>query len=109
MVGGTVIEVAEVKDRPDILFVDCRERTTGYAGSTCAIYVERNKDSERIEVGDSLWWQGGWAMWTPQANRVKNCNHRHHESCNRTGIDYDIKIPRRGYSGVEHPARRETQ
>lgn len=96
MVGGIVIEVAEVRDRPDVLFVDCRETNPKYR-DTCAIYVEKNETSMCIEPGDSLWWQGRWAMWTPQANR------RSEEG--KCGRDYDIKIPRVGYSGVQHPAR----
>lgn len=104
MVGGTIIEVSEVAGRPEVLFVDCRDRT--YSKDTCAIFVERNTESERIEIGDQLWWQGSNAYWTPQANRKPACNHREHDDCgSRSGVDYDIRIPRVGYSGVKHPAR----
>ncbi len=109
MVGGIVIEVASVRDRPDVLFVDVADRAGGpkSKNQTCAIYVEKNPTSEKIEIGDSLWWQGRFAMWTPLANRKPLCDHEHHYSCQRCGVDYDIKIPRVGYSGVTHPARKE--
>ncbi len=86
MVGGRVIEVCEVKDRPDVLFVDVRDKN-----DTCAIYVEKNAASLLIEIGDSLWWQSGWAMWTPQKN---------------LGVDpakgiHDVQIKKIGYSGVK--------
>lgn len=97
MVGGTVIEVSEVSGRPEVLFVDCRDRT--YAKDTCAIYVERNQTSERIELGDCVWWQGRHAYWTPQTNRERD------EADLGCGIDFDIPLPRVGFSGVTHPSR----
>lgn len=79
MVGGIVIEVAW-RGADDRVFMDCR--STRYR-DTCAIYVERNADSEQIEVGDRIWWQGGFAFWTPSdESRV------------------EVRIPRRGCSGV---------
>lgn len=77
MVGGIVIEVVWLEDK---VFVDCQD--TRYK-DTCAIYIERNEDSEQIEVGDRIWWQGGFAMWTPA-------------DCSRV----EVRIPRRGFSGV---------
>lgn len=95
MVGGIVIEVAEVKDRPEVLYVDCRDTT--YRKDTCAVYVERNATSEQIQIGDSVWWQCGKVYWTPQRNiGLENA---------KCGKDYDIPIPKVGYSGVKHPAR----
>lgn len=85
MVGGMVITTITDGDR---IYVNCQER--GFAGrrrpDTCAIYVERNANSEQIRPGDSLWWQGKWAMWTPTDRRV-----------------VDKQIPRRSYSGVKSP------
>lgn len=104
MVGGIVIEVAEVAGKPDVLFVNVAERNppSGRAHSpeTCAIYVEKNATSDLIAYGDSLWWQGSDALWTPKANCKPD------GSGQRGGVDYDIRIPRRGYSGIEHPIRR---
>jgi hypothetical protein len=28
-----------------------------------AVQVERCVEAERIEPGDSVWWQGDWVMW----------------------------------------------
>lgn len=104
MVGGIVIEVSEVKGEPDILYVDCADRTTRRGKpDTCAICVQKNATSERIQIGDSLWWQGGWAMWTPKENRLTE--ERSTRAGHKCGVDYDIRIPRVGYSGVRHPAR----
>lgn len=104
MVGGTVIEVADQPGRPDVLFVDCADKPRGRrVADTCAINVERNANSERIEIGDSVWWQGGWAMWTPKDNRcAMDEAERRGLKC---GVDFDIKIPRVGYSGAGHPSR----
>ena len=88
MVGGIVIEVVW-RDADDTVFVDCRD--TQYR-DTCAIRVERNADSERIEVGDRMWWQGRLAFWTPaDSSRV------------------DVRIPRRGYSGAILDSRARTK
>lgn len=89
MVGGIVIEVCEVKHLKDALYIDCRSREYN---NTCAIYVEKNFISEKIEIGDTIWWQHKYAYWTPQNSKRLLCGH-----------DYDIKIQKIGYSGVEHP------
>lgn len=92
MVGGMVITTIEDGDR---IYVNCQERRTAGESQrrsrpdTCAIYVERNPDSEQVRPGDDIWWQGKWAMWTPADRRV-----------------IDKQIPRRSYSGVSPPAVR---
>ncbi len=102
MVGGRVVEVSEVKNRPDVLYVDCADfQYRRKRPDTCAIYIEKNRTSELIEIGDSLWWQGRFAMWTP----LRNCVPEDGGEDLRCGIDYDIEIPRIGYSGVDHPDR----
>ena len=96
MVGGIVIEVSEIKDRPGVLYVDCRD--SSYR-QTCAVLVEDNETSRKIEIGDSVWWQSGMVMWTPSPNRLKKGG--------KCGVDYDVRIPKIGYSGVRHPGRVE--
>lgn len=101
MVGGTVVEVAEIKTRPDALWVNCGQ--IAYTRlETCAILVQKNSDSLRIQVGDSVWWHGRSAMWTPAGNRVSD------EEAKQLGLkcgrDWDIKIPRIGYSGITYEA-----
>lgn len=101
MVGGTVVEVAGVPDRPEVLYLDCVDKPQGRKKADyCAILVERNQDSDRIQVGDSIWWQGKTAYWTPVQNRGG------HLTGLKCHVDYDIQIPRVGYSGVEHPSRK---
>lgn len=91
MVGGIVTETVWLADRIWIGCVDADENRHG----KCAIYVERNQQSEKIKPGDSVWWQGGFAMWTPLDNKGKTGN--------KSGVDYDIRIPRIGSSGVSRP------
>lgn len=87
MVGGKVVEVIWL---PEKIWVNCRDKYS----TSCAIYVERNTKSERIEKGDSVWWQSSWAFWTP-ASYVQGSG--------KGNIDYDIRINRIGYSGVSRP------
>ena len=91
MVGGTVTEVLKKHDR---IWVNTAEDH-----DECAIFIERNTVSESVKLGDSLWWQGENAYWTPVEN------HRRPESELKCGTDFDIAIPRIGYSGVNHPAK----
>jgi hypothetical protein len=86
MVGGKVVEVCDVPEMPERLFVDVADMPYGKV-ERCAIYVEKSEQSQRIQIGDSIWWQGRNAYWTPQ--------------CGTQGED--IPIPRIGYSGVKHP------
>ena len=92
MVGGIVIEVVEQAER---VFIDCRD--TKYR-DTCSIFVERDKNSERVEIGDMVWWQGHKAFWTPQANRLSE--EESDKRGNKHGIHYEIVLKRIGYSGV---------
>lgn len=99
MVGGKVIEIVTLERK---VWVSVRD--VNHPKDTCAVYVERNKDSEAIEIGDSVWWQAGFAYWTPSANSAAECAHREHVTCERVGgVDYDIAIPRVSYSGVGYP------
>lgn len=88
MVGGMVVAVQEDGDR---IYINYQERIGRRRPETCAIYVEHNSDSEQIRPGDTVWWQGKRAMWTPYDRRV-----------------VDREIPRRSYSGVGPPAARRT-
>lgn len=97
MVGGMVITTIEDGNR---IYVNCQERVARRQPETCAIYVVRNSDSEQIRPGDSVWWQGKWAMWTPRKNMVSTNCYKHAAKC---GVDFDIQIPRASYSGVKSP------
>lgn len=96
MIGGVVIETVVL---PEKIWVNCEETQST---SKCAIYVERNETSERIKPSDSVWWQGGWAMWTPYENIHRAVGPGALKAL-RVGKDYDIKIPRIGCSGVAKP------
>ena len=103
MVGGIVIEVIMFKEKIWVNTVE-RDKLDKSDKNQCAIYVERNAISEKINLKDSLWWQGGFAMWTPSENMKPKCGHSEHDDCTRKcGVDYDIQIPRLSYSGVSRP------
>ena len=74
MVGGKVINIVKLKDST---WVQCVDRT--YSEQTCAIRVA---DAKEMKVGDSLWWQGRQAFWTPKPDDGRE----------------DIKLERIGYS-----------
>lgn len=88
MIGGRVIEICNVPNRPDVLFVNVADRPYSKI-ETCGVLVENNETSRKIEIGDAMWWQCGYCYWTPQGT----CG-------GKTGIDYDIAIPKRSGSGV---------
>lgn len=89
MIGGTVVETIVL---PDKVWINCEENDST---SQCAIYVKRTDKARSISPGDSVWWQSGWAFWTPYFR------------CDRTGgkvgKDYDIALERIGFSGVKRP------
>lgn len=97
MLGGIVIEVCEHPHDKRMLYVQLAERVHGHI-ERCGLMLEKNERSDRIEMGDAIWWQGYTALHTPQKNRLhdKRTN-RIEGSMRRTGSpkcgrDYDIKI-----------------
>lgn len=82
MIGGTVIEVVPCSGRIWVNTADKRD--------TCAIYIEDSPDARQIHPGDTVWWQGVHALWTPRG---------------QTRI-VDRRLKRIGYSGVERPRSR---
>lgn len=90
MIGGKVIEVCDVPKRQDVLFVNVADRPYSKI-ETCGVLVENNATSRKIEIGDSLWWQCGVCYWTRQDKVGHN---------GKTGVDFDIPIPKRSGSGV---------
>lgn len=95
MVGGKVLEVCDDPIDPSRVYVQVYDRPYSKI-ETCAIYVLKNPDSQRIEIGDRVWWQERYAYWTPQDARTV-------DEYGMQGIDFDIKILRFGSSGVPHP------
>lgn len=86
MVGGIVVEIIRHAKR---IFLKVQDKT--YPKDRCGIYVIRDADSEQIELGDQVWWQGNKVFWTPAAT-VLGC----------AVVDYPLD--RASYSGVSHPA-----
>lgn len=84
MVGGIIIDIVKINDAK--WWLNCVETGLGSGAgkNTCAIYVDPL--NARIEVGDSLWWQGSYAYWT-----------------RADGVSTDVRLPRIGFSGVAHP------
>jgi hypothetical protein len=82
MVGGKVIETIDTGDK---VWINCRG-TGCEKNNECAIYVERTPEARSVSLGDSIWWQGRHAFWTPKG--------RHFE---------DRKLIRWGFSGVSRP------
>ncbi len=90
MIGGIVLEVITLEDRIWVNCVDENEKSN----EKCAIYVRRNETSERVRPADSIWWQGGKAMWTPYGTDVK---------AGKCTVDFDIHLTKLGCSGAERP------
>jgi len=86
MIGGIVIGIKTLADRVLVNCVDENESRN----DKCSIYVERNEQSARIKPGDLIWWQGGFAMWTPYEKKGK--------AGNKEGVDCDVRIPKIGFS-----------
>jgi hypothetical protein len=98
MVGGKVVEVLRTDAQIWVNVAD-----THAPDDRCALWMERNPTSENVKPGDQIWWQGHVAMWTPAQNRVpENSVAAARQRC---GVDYDIEIPRHGYSGAAHPGQ----
>lgn len=104
MVGGVVIGVTRQDGKTHVHVADCPHypkhgvKAESVEGcpypDTCCVYTDEIKQDggERvaINVGDSLWWQGGMCYWTPKDNRgVKG---------NKCGVDFDIALKKIGYS-----------
>lgn len=84
MVGGIIIDLVKVSSSK--WWVNCVATGLGSGAGkdTCAIYL--NPSGQAIDVGDSLWWQGDYAFWTP-ADRSRE----------------DVRLLRIAFSGVRHP------
>lgn len=83
MVGGIVVETIVLDDR---VWIEVEEAGSSSAGQRCALHVERTAPAECVSEGDSLWWQGTAAYWTPSTRSFT-----------------DFKLKRIGFSGVGRP------
>lgn len=78
-VGGKVINH---KIFDESVYID-----TDDDGCKCAIYVERDANSEKVSIGDIVWWQGERAFWTTKDRKT----------------EVETVLTRRGFSGVPYP------
>lgn len=88
MIGGTIIGLARRKEYTLVHVQDHRD--------TCSIRIKEQKEignePVEVQVGDRIWWQSGHAFYTPKHNYGK------HNSGAKGGVDYDIRLPKLGYS-----------
>lgn len=75
MIGGIVVGVARGAENTLVNVED-----TTYGSQTLAIRVIE-KESEKIGIGDSIWWHSRKAYWTPKRSKI-----------------HDIPLQRIGYS-----------
>jgi hypothetical protein len=96
MIGGTVVETIIVPpqietDTETVEFGREREARVWINvcehGRECAVFVADTPEARSVSPGDTLWWQGREAFWTP-----------------RTKAFSDRALRRIGFSGVSRPA-----
>jgi hypothetical protein len=76
MVGGRIVSIREEPDRLCLIVAKKTYSRHEFMGVDCA------KTGHPLRLGDSLWWQGGSCMWTPQDGSYRE----------------DTVIPKIGYS-----------
>ena len=93
MVGGKISIVTELEDSVEVNCVG----TGSERYDRCAIKISKqNHRWKEMKSGDSFWWQGRKAMWTPKENCLydeesKRLGHK-------IGVHWDIEFDRIGYS-----------
>jgi hypothetical protein len=91
MVGGEIVGLARGAENTLVHVQD----VVPYDRDFCSIRVtERRIDTNEpveLNIGDSIWWQSGNAMWTPKAMK----GHAQGEGCGKT---WDIALKKVGYS-----------
>ena len=88
-VGGLIIDIVKVSDSKWWINTIGRTHSTDPLGKTHSTAVYVNPMGEHIDIGDTMWWQGGSCYWTPVE-----------------GLRKDVRLPKIGYSGVGHPDRK---
>ena len=70
MVGGRVIGIKKQPNFQVLLVVD-----NTYPTDTCRIHVGIQHE---IKLWDSIWWQSGYAFWTPIGGKEKRIDRLSH-------------------------------
>jgi len=81
-VGGKVTEVVFLEDKVWVNTFDGHEE--------CAVYCEKNYNSNEITEGDRFWWQSGNCYWTK------------YDGEEYVGLE-EVVIPKISASGVDKP------
>lgn len=91
MVGGIIIGLSRTEKGT---LVNVRDKTYG---DTCAVRVLEKRrfgdEPVKLEIGDSIWWQGNDAIWTSKILADKSIS-----EAGRCQYDWDIHIPKIGFS-----------
>lgn len=91
MVGGRIIGLARKPDGVTMLHIRAN-RCTDQCCIDCREIRLRDGSRIVITIGDHVWWQCGQVMWTPHGSSRQRC-----------GVDFDICLPKVGYSyGMTH-------
>lgn len=97
MTSNTIVDIVDLATK---LFVSVVDEKCHIASNKHVIYIERNEDSLRMKVGDFLWWDDEYVMWTPKESKDRYDNGHLIEH----GVDYDIKISKVGKTSMREPA-----
>lgn len=76
MIGGTVIGITRggtMRPEASALHLECGRDT----------HVTHCEDHGRVSLGDVVWCQSRWVLWTPMPKRGPIC-----------GVDYDVLLKR---------------
>lgn len=60
MIGGTIINIEEFKDKIRLDLVDDKTK------DKLSVYVELSAAAKCIQEDDSAWVQNQWVLWTPK-------------------------------------------
>lgn len=89
MTGGKVVETIELEDK---IWVNCEDETVpqwndkNFAPKQSAIYIEKTAAGRCVQDGDTIFWEGEYALWTPRKKAFT-----------------DYKLKRVGAVGVKRP------
>jgi hypothetical protein len=66
MIGGTVVNTEEFKDkiRIDVVCDHYKDK--------CSVYVELTAAARCIERDSSVWWHGDFILWTPKSRAFRD-------------------------------------
>jgi hypothetical protein len=84
MVGGIVVGIVR---KPTESFTRFTVQGTGCERNDELCVQATELPGNPVHIADTIWWQGPWVFWTPAGSRQIRC-----------GIDFDIKLPKHGYS-----------